>query len=73
MWNKFHKNKTTEVWSYFGIVLKSGDVLYTYARDEEEAITKVFGNRPSYATKHAICNVVPCKIASVGDLTFLGK
>ena len=74
MWDKFctGKAKDTDLskpMRLWGIVLKKGDVLYTYARDEEHAVERVFGSKPCYAVKHAIANVVPCSVTGIGDLT----
>lgn len=73
MWNKFHKNKTHEVWRWWAIVLNKGDVLYAYATSEEHALERVFGNRDCWAIKHAVHCVTPCRLAVGDDLTVLGK
>lgn len=73
MWNKFHKNKTKEVWRWYGIILNKGDVLYAYATSEEHALLRVFGSLDCWAVRHSVHTVTPCKLAVGDDLTFLGK
>ncbi len=57
----------------YGVVLNKGDVLYTLAFDESDAIRRIFGNTDSFAVRRSVRSVVPCTIAVRDDFTILGK
>lgn len=73
MWNKFRKDKAREIWRWWAIILNKGDVLYTYATSESHALERVFGNCDSWAVKHTVHTVTPCRLAVGDDLTVLRK
>ncbi len=71
----FRKDKAEQirVKRWYGVVLNKGDVLYTMAFDESDAIRRIFGNTDSFAVRRSVHCVVPCKLAVRDDFTFLGK
>lgn len=64
------KAKQIRVERWWAVVLNKGDVLYVLAKDERDAIERIFGTTSSWAVRHSIHGVFPCKLAVAADLTF---